>query len=247
MELVPQELNAGVQGPVGRILNPSYLVLAAVLALAGGCVTIDSLVPDTADQPPVGEVAEVHFWPHNQVVFGPDPAHNGNSVPGLVARIYLTRSQMKGGPIAGDGNLMVQLFDPTQKGPDGQPPELERWAIKNEDLKRQLHRDGIGWGYTLLLPWTTYRPDITAILLRVRYHPPNGPPIYADPALVTLNPVQDFQMTTTQEPTPAGARTGTSPELPGNRPNPAMAGPATLPPSNGFAPQRPSLAAPTTR
>jgi hypothetical protein len=247
MELVPQELRAGGQGVVGRISNPSYLVLAAVLALTGGCVTTDSLVTTAADQPPTGEVSEVHVWWHNQVMFGQDPVHDGKSMPGLAARVYLTRSQMRGGPIAGDGSILVQLFDPVQKASDGQPVKLAEWGIENKALKQQLHRDGIGWGYTLLLPWETYRPDITTVLLRLRYLPPKGPAIFADPAMVTLNPVQDLKLSNAQEPTPGVSKTSTSPGLAANRQNPVAPTSATLTPINTFAPQGAARALPMTR
>ena len=50
-----------------------------------------------------------------------------------------------------------------------------------------LHKDAVGWGYTLFLPWGTYQPEITQAQLRLRYEPVNGAPLYADEARLAFN------------------------------------------------------------
>jgi hypothetical protein len=46
--------------------------------------------------------------------------------------------------------------------------------------------DGFGDGYTLNLPWPTYRPDIGQVKIRMRYDPAKGTPLFHDD-LLTLN------------------------------------------------------------
>jgi hypothetical protein len=105
-----------------------------------------------------------------------------------------------GYPLAGDGSAVVDLFDPSQPGADGSPKLLERWIIDKDMLQRALRPDTIGWGYTLLLPWGTFRPDLGQVVLRLRYEPVGGAPIYANPSTVAFNPVQDIQATTASRP-----------------------------------------------
>jgi hypothetical protein len=77
----------------------------------------------------------------------------------------------------------VDLFDETA-GPA--QVQLERWTFDPLTLKRLLRKDIIGWGYTLFLPWSTYRPEIAVVRLKLCYQPKNGSPLYAESA-VTLN------------------------------------------------------------
>ncbi len=180
------------------------------VVFASGCVTTAELLPGH-EAPPAGKVAQVHATFHNQVIFSPDPANGGANGPGLAGRLYLFGPDM-GYPLVGDGAVVVDLFDPTQPGPDGKPKQLERWVLNKDLLQRCLRKDTIGWGYTLLLPWGTYRQDLAQVLIKVRYDAPKAPPIYANPITVVFNPVQDFQSARTSRPitTPA-APTGVMP------------------------------------
>jgi hypothetical protein len=170
-------------------------MLAGLVLLAlcsGGCVEMENLVA-SHDGPPTGKPSQVHVAWHNQVIFAPDPVRGGVNSPGLAGRLYLFGPNM-GYPLAGDGSIIVDLFDPTQKGADGEPKHLERWNLDKDTLQRCLRHDTIGWGYTLLLPWGTYKPDLAQIVLRVRYDLAKGAPIYANPATITFNPVKDLQV-----------------------------------------------------
>ena len=46
--------------------------------------------------------------------------------------------------------------------------------------------DLVGWGYSLFLPWATYKPEINRVHLKVRYLPLKGGPLYAASAPMTL-------------------------------------------------------------
>src|SRR5208337_2466794 len=97
-------------------------------------------------------------------------------LPGLAGRLYLFGPNIDY-PLAGDGRLTVDLFnDEPEAGKE--PKLLEQWRIDKDTLKRLLKKDTIGWGYTLFLPWGTYKPEITHVHLRLRYDPAHGTPIF---------------------------------------------------------------------
>ena len=147
-------------------------------------MTFGSLIGKT-DAPPVGPVHQVHATWDNRVIVTPDAVNQGQPLPGIAGRLYLFGPDL-GHPVKGNGKLTVDLFDANTPGPDGKPKMLERWNIDKDTLNRLLRKDIIGWGYTLFLPWQTYRPDIARVQMHVCYMPENGPPIYAPPAQVTL-------------------------------------------------------------
>jgi len=57
---------------------------------------------------------------------------------------------------------------------------LEEWRIDRESLKKLEHRDAIGLGYTLFLPWEGYKPELNHVRLRVCYVPVKGTPLYLE-------------------------------------------------------------------
>jgi hypothetical protein len=112
-------------------------------------------------------------WWQPCVRYAPDPAHGGAPIPGLAGRLYLFGPEV-GFPLVGDGKLSVLLSDET----GGPPVQKEAWNIDADTLKTWVRRDDIGWGYTLFLPWTTYRPEMTKLRMRVCYVPAKGSPLY---------------------------------------------------------------------
>ena len=138
------------------------------------------------DAPPTDPACQVVATWNNQVLFTPDPTHNGEPTPGLAGRVYLF-GQTVGYPVAGNGTMVVDLFDDARPPAGKAPTPLEEWRIDKDTLQRLLRRDPIGWGYTLFLPWATYRPDITHVHLKLRYNPVNGSPLFASSAPLTLN------------------------------------------------------------
>jgi hypothetical protein len=166
-----------------------------------GCVS-PGPVAKKESEPPKGVPCQVVATWNHQVTFTADPAHNGVLAPGLSGRLYLFGRQVSF-PMTSDGSLVVELYDETpptvvatggpppqpRVGPDGQPLPLEVWRFDKDTLKRLLQRDVIGWGYTLFLPWGTYRPDIGQVRLKVRYEPPVGTALYSESTpLALMNP-----------------------------------------------------------
>jgi len=157
------------------------LVAALLLAaLAAGCATTEEYFARAKDpQAGVGQI--VCAW-ENAVRFVPDPARQGAPNPGLAGRLYLFDQDLAN-LLEGDGSASVYLFDET----DGPPVMKEVWKFNTQELKRLSRKDGYGNGYTLFLPWATYRPEISKVRLRVEYQPAKGSPHYTEDA-VTLAP-----------------------------------------------------------
>ena len=158
--------------------------LVLTLALVAGCVSLGPFT--TSDQPAPAPVCQVvTTWCH-EVMFAPDPVHNGTPTPGLAGRLYLFGPEI-GYPLVGDGSVTVDLFDEGTKAAGGAPVLLEEWRIDHDTLHRLLKRDTIGWGYTLFLPWGTYKPEISCVRLKLRYEPLKGSPLFSESGALTLN------------------------------------------------------------
>ena len=161
----------------------AFYLFPFALSLAG-CVSTGSFINlggETGSEAPCQVVAT---W-NPGVVNTPDPVHDGEETPGLVGRIYLFGSEI-GAPLMGEGSMVVSLYDDTA-GPAGKGAHaLEEWQMDRETLKRLQRRDAIGWGYTVFLPWATYKPEINRVHLKVRYLPLKGGPLYAASSPMTL-------------------------------------------------------------
>lgn len=154
--------------------------------------TLSSASPDGAPAPSTNVCQVVVQWSKN-VHYEPDPVNGGVPTPGIVGRVYLFGPTVDF-PQVGDGSLLVDLFIDSESKPAEQP--VERWCIDPDTVRRLLRKDTIGWGYTLFLPWTTYKRDATNVHLTVRYDPKAGNPLYAPSSKVTLeHPVSPVSQT----------------------------------------------------
>jgi hypothetical protein len=167
-----------------RSVVRTWLVRAALLsALLGptGCVSLDCF---SSKQPP--QVCKVVATWIPQVVMSPDPAQNGALRPYLGGRVFLFGQDLT--QLLADGMLIVDIFDPTVIDPETkQSKHLERVFFDPDTLKEKyLRRDAWGLGYSLGFPWTTYRPDLMRVELRIGYLPRGGVMLYGDPSPVTL-------------------------------------------------------------
>lgn len=155
--------------------------------LPAGCVTMDKVLPGLCqEKPPTGPVHQVVVTWNNEVMHAADPVHNGTLVPGIGGRLFLFGPQIDF-PLAGDGTITVDLFDETA-GPAQVP--MERWIFDPDTLKRLIRKDMVGWGYTLFLRWSTYKPEVAVVRLKLCYQPKKGSPLYAESAPMTLNDKQ---------------------------------------------------------
>ena len=174
-------------GLAGRLLS---VAVATSLVLAAGCVATESFhIPDLGDES-TAPVCRIEAWWENKVMYAADPANRGAPTPGLAGRVYLHGEQV-GKPLRADGTMIVDLHAVLPERQDGQLVHLERWNLDKDTLRRLLRQDIIGWGYTLFLPWGTYRPNITQVQLKLQWTPPKGIPLYADNKPMVLSTTTD--------------------------------------------------------
>jgi hypothetical protein len=230
---------------------PRRVMLWAVLPLLScGCVsTLGKLDPNAPPAPTVAPSQIMPLW-EPEVRLIPDPYHGGVPNAGLVGHIYLFGPDC-GVPLTGDGSMVIDLFDVTHD----QPVQLEEWKFDRDTLKRLMHRDPRmnGWGYTLFLPWSRYRPDIAKVRLRLGYQTPlASAPLYAaeynvtlihpDPSLLAsmmtpplmtppmvTQPMTSPSMMKGPPPMPVSALPSAAPQLPSPSPTTAGNWPASQP------------------
>lgn len=188
MEPLPQELKEKgkkkKEKGTSHVVDFAFLLFPFSLCLIGCTSMGRSTAKD--DKLPTGPACQaVAAWSH-QVMVTPDPVHGGAPTPGIAGRVYLFGTE-GGVPLVGDGTITVDLYDDSPKAAGNAPVLLEEWRIDKDTLKRLLKQDAVGWGYTLFLPWGTYRPDIKHIHLALRYEPAKGTPLYAPAADITLH------------------------------------------------------------
>lgn len=120
-----------------------------------------------------------------EVVFVADPANQGRPNPGLAGRVYLFQQDL-GTSATWDGKLEIDLFD-LGVAQGTVPVHLERWEYDAASLSKLIRKDPIGDGYTLFLPWGTYREDIQKIQLKLKFDHGGTFPLYGDTGTITLN------------------------------------------------------------
>jgi hypothetical protein len=163
---------------------PRMGFLAVFCAGLAGCAPLAPYVTSTNELPKssTSVCQAVAQW-SNHVHYEPDPINGGVPMPGIVGRLYLFDSEIKY-PLVGDGGILVSLFDDSAGKPSEKP--IEVWYIDPDTLQRLARKDFVGWGYTLFLPWSTYKREITNVHLTVRYDPKQGSPLYTPSAPLTL-------------------------------------------------------------
>ncbi|VTS06164.1 hypothetical protein [Tuwongella immobilis] len=109
----------------------------------------------------------------NRVGQSPDPTRGGAMGMGLAGRVYYfpPKSEV---PKPLTGTVVVQLFDHTQVNKGVEPKLMEEWRLDPGTLKKLEKPDTFGIGYTLFLPWGSYRPDVAKVYLQVRHECGDG-------------------------------------------------------------------------
>jgi hypothetical protein len=189
----------------------------------------------TKAEKPVGPVAQVSALWEPKVLYAPDPVHGGAMNPGLGGRLYLYGPELRSTMI-GDGSVVVDLYDDTPLASGGQSKMLEKWIIDKDTLKRLVRRDWIGEGYTLFLPWGTYKPEITQVHLMVCYKPLQGMPLYSPSSSLTLAAGNLPPQVASRTVVPAAPQRAA--QAPGTQPPPANQG--TVAPGNPAPPSSPA-------
>jgi len=156
-------------------VSPRLIVTAMAVMASCGCVLTHShfMMNKAAPQP----ATVVATW-SNRVSYVPDPANNGLPTAGIAGRVYFF-TETPNYPVSVDGSIVVDLYDDTPRNGQTASTHLEQWRFDPATLSRLYKKDMIGMGYTLFLPWGTYRNDIKNIHLAVKFEPVNGTPLYA--------------------------------------------------------------------
>lgn len=165
-----------------RTANPGRTRVPCLLALCllvPGCVTTGPWL-GSGESAGVSQVATT--W-EGRIHVTQDTVNGGRPLPGLAGRLYLFGPDL-GFTQKGSGTVTVDLYDTSN--PQVPPKHLDRFAFDPATLDKLLRKDKIGWGYTLFLPLPMYRPDITHVRLNACYSPPQGSPLYAEPASISL-------------------------------------------------------------
>ncbi|MCX7700907.1 MAG: hypothetical protein N2039_08520 [Gemmataceae bacterium] len=136
--------------------------------------------PPKAQGPPVEMLAN---W-HKQIQVGMDPVSQ-SPIAAITGRLYLFDAT-GGHPIGGDGNLSVELYENSADS-NGKPKQLETWKFDSDALKQCAKIDNLGYGYSLALPWSTYRPEIQKIHMVVKFEPKEGTPLTTMSHVISLD------------------------------------------------------------
>ncbi|MFO0808467.1 MAG: hypothetical protein U0746_07580 [Gemmataceae bacterium] len=152
---------------VRRCLRAAVVV---IVGLAAGCKTTSQCTTCGDGGVPVSTETNrmVATW-SNKVQYVPDVAHGGTPMPGILGRVYLFDAQVKDS-LTTDGKFVAELYDDS----GSTSVAIEQWIIDKDTAKKLLSKDIVGWGYTMFLPWGTYRPDLTKIHVGLRFEPEKG-------------------------------------------------------------------------
>jgi len=178
--------DAGPTGVLGA--RPSLAGLLLCLALVtAGCHHCNSLWC-AKETPPTGHVVQIATTWEGSVRFTHDVANGGASLPGLAGRLYLF-GEPASQPLVADGMLLIDFYDDRPLEAGQTPVRIEQYQIDKDSLKRLMRKDTIGWGYTIFLPWTSYRPEQTKVHLFVRYIPERGAPLYTTTPTIVISDI----------------------------------------------------------
>jgi hypothetical protein len=144
----------------------------ALLTLLCGCVSSPKVGAKKTKVDPNQPVQLATTW-NPKVQTSSDPTRGGVHQYCLSGRLFLFGANPSY-PLITDGKLVVDLWDHTNVAKGSEPKLLEQWQIDPETLKSMIKEDVIGQGYSIALPWGTYRPDISQIHLIVRFDPVKG-------------------------------------------------------------------------
>jgi hypothetical protein len=109
-----------------------------------------------------------------KVSYAPDTSHGGMEMTGLVCRMYVFGPDVAK-PYFGDGNLIVDLYDSTQRGPNSEPVLTDELRLNPDALRQMAKTDGMfGDGYTIFMPWTHYSLDVKQVFINMLYTSAKG-------------------------------------------------------------------------
>ncbi len=164
------------------------LAVAGAAFLAAGCAQLPTHgmfeTISHREKPNCGVSQVIMIW-DNRIRLANDTEHGGTPYPVLAGRMFLFNEATKQ-PLTVTGDVICDIYNATNPNPTGDDAKPYRVTLTKDKLPLLLRKDMVGEGFTIVLPWFSYRPDITKVKLQLQFKPENGSPVYADPALLTL-------------------------------------------------------------
>jgi hypothetical protein len=172
-----------------RRIGKSIGIALALACLSTGCETTSQWFSATGGSAkPSGPPQHMEAMWRKGVEWLPDPTKNNQPGPVLECRLYFWAGEDVKYTSAVDGKLTVDLFDDSGRTAGQPSKQLERWVFENDALKNLLQKDAwLGQGYTVGLPWPSYRSDIKEVHLTMKFEPKEGgQPISTSSGIMTL-------------------------------------------------------------
>jgi len=132
--------------------------------------------------PAKARAAHIEAAWESKLRYQPDSPPTNCAVAGRV-RFF---SEEKETPQEANGHVTIQLFDQTSPGDEKAPP-LEEWSIDATTVKFFLAANTSSPEYAFVLPWSTYKPEITQVRMEVKYEPKAGQSVTAKSDVLTLD------------------------------------------------------------
>jgi hypothetical protein len=85
------------------------------------------------------------------------------------------------------GTVTIELYDCTPQSSATEPLLLEDWSIEGDSLKHFLAENTASPEYSFMLPWGTYKADITQVRMVVKYEPKAGKMLSTKSDVLTLD------------------------------------------------------------
>ncbi|HLW67378.1 MAG TPA: hypothetical protein VKS79_18835 [Gemmataceae bacterium] len=172
-----------------RRIGKSIGIAVALACLATGCETTSQWFSAIGGSPkPSGPPQHMEAIWTKGVQWVPDPTKSGQPGPVLACRLYFFTGDDVKFTSTVDGTLTVDLYDDSNRTAGDASKPMEKWIFKADALKNMLQKDAwLGQGYTIGLPWPTYRPDIKEVHLNMTFEPSGGgQPITTMSGIMTL-------------------------------------------------------------
>jgi len=147
-------------------------------------VTTDT-PPPSKDEPKPATKREARVksvW-DAKVHYQPDSPPTNCAVAGQV-RLFAANEDR---PQKGNGTLIVMLLDCTPQSGVNEPTLIEEWRIEADTLQHFLATDSTEAVYSLVLPWSTYKPDIASMRVDVKYDPKEGSSLFAQGEILRID------------------------------------------------------------
>lgn len=156
-------------------------LMAGMFLTLSGCATLhfpwDDKIPVASAKNPVVQIT---------CLWEPSEGHDPDGMPcrGFAGQILFLGN--KGGtPVQVDGPVMVYVFD-DQGTPEQQAAPQHQFNFDLDSWQRHMKAGSLGPTYHVFIPYTRKGTQEALCSLRVRYTPPEGPPLYSPHSEITM-------------------------------------------------------------